>query len=336
MLRAAVSQRGRLAARQDDLRPQACAIEPRIGHGMLFARCMSQDGLIALAIDDAGPALSALANDLLPACYGSRFTLAIRTLVEAGGGEARGEAREGFDLQALDGASDESKSVNLMSGGKRVWISTNASRARWRCIWRNRAGRRYAALFSDEADGALDGERTCMFVAMKHEVLQLGGYRLPARVLRVADAGAHRNGRCGHRSRCACGASPRARSAHRRLKVSTSATWVGREDERTRGAPLRAPVPPGHRQGQRARISGARCRSCRTMRLPALHAASVSTASIIGMGTPTPKRRSNALTVSMSRQSAHGSSRLLAIGWSALTPAPAGQTCTKNSRSGRS
>ncbi len=38
------------------------------------------------------------------------------------------------------------------------------------------AGRRYQTLFSDEADGPLDPERKRMFVAMKREVLRLGGY----------------------------------------------------------------------------------------------------------------------------------------------------------------
>lgn len=38
-------------------------------------------------------------------------------------------------------------------------------------------GRRYGALFSDEADGPLDPERKRMFMAMKREVLRLGGYQ---------------------------------------------------------------------------------------------------------------------------------------------------------------
>ena len=35
---------------------------------------------------------------------------------------------------------------------------------------------RYEALFSDEADGPLDPERKRMFMAMKREVLRIGGY----------------------------------------------------------------------------------------------------------------------------------------------------------------
>ncbi len=38
-------------------------------------------------------------------------------------------------------------------------------------------GRRYGALFSDEADGPLDPERKRMFMTMKRAVLCLGGYR---------------------------------------------------------------------------------------------------------------------------------------------------------------
>lgn len=50
-------------------------IELALGIWTLFAKCMSNDGVIALSIDDAGPTLSGLANDLLPACYGPRFTV---------------------------------------------------------------------------------------------------------------------------------------------------------------------------------------------------------------------------------------------------------------------
>ena len=64
---------------------------------------MSNDGLIALAIDDAGPALSALANDLLLACYGPRFTVSIHTLVQTG----KGEQKEGFDIVVHDGTTGE-------------------------------------------------------------------------------------------------------------------------------------------------------------------------------------------------------------------------------------
>jgi DNA repair protein SbcC/Rad50 len=160
-----------LANRQAQVARRIAQIEVELGNWNLFAKCMSNDGLIALAIDDTGPALSGLANDLLLACYGPRFTVSILTLLET----AKGEQKEGFDILVHDGESGESKSIGLMSGGERTWIESCLTRAIALYLAQH-AGRRYQTLFSDEADGALDPERKRMFMAMKREVLRLGGY----------------------------------------------------------------------------------------------------------------------------------------------------------------
>ena len=161
-----------LATRQAQVASRIAKVQSELGDWTLFAKCMSNDGLIALAIDDAGPALAGLANDLLLASYGSRFTVSILTQVET----AKGEQKEGFDIQVHDGDSGESKSVSLMSGGERVWINECLIRAVALYLCQN-TGRRYGALFSDEADGPLDPERKRMFMAMKRAVLCLGGYQ---------------------------------------------------------------------------------------------------------------------------------------------------------------
>jgi exonuclease SbcC len=147
-------------------------VEDQVGVWLLFAKCMSNDGLIALSIDDSGPALSCLANDLLLGCYGPRFTVSLKTLVET----AKGEAREGFDIVVHDAESGETKSVTQMSAGERVWINESLTRAIALHLTQN-SGRHYETLFSDEADGPLDPERKRMFMAMKREVLRIGGYR---------------------------------------------------------------------------------------------------------------------------------------------------------------
>ena len=168
-----LSQQGvALAARCSQVQTRIADVEDELGGWNLFAKCMSNDGLIALAIDDAGPALAGLANDLLLACYGSRFTVAIHTLVETG----KGEQREGFHIVIHDGESGQSKSMGLMSGGERVWINECLTRAVALYLAQH-SGRRYATLFSDEADGPLDPDRKRMFMAMKREVLRLGGYQ---------------------------------------------------------------------------------------------------------------------------------------------------------------
>jgi exonuclease SbcC len=147
-------------------------IEDQVGVWVLFAKCMSNDGLIALSIDDSGPTLSSLANGLLLACYGPRFTVSLKTLVET----AKGETREGFDIVVHDAESGEAKSVTQMSAGERVWINESLTRAIALYLTQN-SGRHYETLFSDEADGPLDPERKRMFMAMKREVLRIGGYK---------------------------------------------------------------------------------------------------------------------------------------------------------------
>lgn len=168
---AAAAECSRVEARQAQLGSRIERVQDRLANWLLFARCMSHDGLIALAIEDAGPALSGLANDLLLACYGARFTVAIRTQVET----AKGEAREGFDIEVHDAESGDARSVGLMSGGEKVWINECLTRA-VALYLAQQSGRRYATLFCDETDGALDAQHKRMFIAMKREVLKLGGY----------------------------------------------------------------------------------------------------------------------------------------------------------------
>ena len=160
-----------LHARQHRLGDRGARVERALCHWTLFARCMSNDGLIALLIDEAGPTLAALANDLLLACHGPRFTLSIQTQVPTD----KGDLREGFDIVVFDAESGSSKSVRDMSGGQRVWINECMIRAIALYLAQN-SGRHYGTLFCDEADGPLDPEHKRMFMAMKRAVLEIGGY----------------------------------------------------------------------------------------------------------------------------------------------------------------
>nr|WP_240668652.1 DNA repair protein [Piscinibacter defluvii] len=230
-----------IAAKEGAAIRAAKRVEDELATWSLLAKCLSNDGVIALDIDDAGPTFSALANELLLACYGPRFTLQVITQSTNG----KGELREDFDIIVHDGTRDESKSLKLVSGGERVWISCRSrheihhaenpdmpslrsGRRPGRCncaagtceATRHNAadsgtigansrggtslslmsggertfidacltravalylaqntGRRFDTLFTDEADGPLDPEHKRMFMAMKREVLRLGGYR---------------------------------------------------------------------------------------------------------------------------------------------------------------
>lgn len=146
-------------------------LETELAMWIALTKALGNDGVIALCIDDAGPTLASLTNELLLGCYGPRFTVSITTQIET----AKKNLKEGFDVLVFDAETGASKSVALMSGGERVWIDEALTRAIAVYLSQS-AGRRYQTLFSDEADGPLDPERKRMFVAMKREVLRLGGY----------------------------------------------------------------------------------------------------------------------------------------------------------------
>lgn len=147
------------------------SISDEIARWRLLAKGLGNDGVIALSIDDAGPALTKMVNDLLLACYGMRFTVEIRTQREL----ASGAVREGFEILVHDADHDSTKAAMVMSGGQKVWINECLTRGIALYV-ANNAGQPYQTLFTDEADGPLDPQRKLMFLRMKREVLRLGGY----------------------------------------------------------------------------------------------------------------------------------------------------------------
>ena len=113
-----VSARAR-SAEAVQSRAAVMRIEGELGWWNLLGKALGNDGVIALCVDDAGPELARLTNELLLACYGPRFTVSIRTQVET----VRKELREGFDVVVFDADTGQAKSVGVMSGGERIWIS---------------------------------------------------------------------------------------------------------------------------------------------------------------------------------------------------------------------
>jgi exonuclease SbcC len=158
-------------AEADQSRAAVTRIEGELGWWNLLTKALGNDGVIALCVDDAGPELARLTNELLLACYGPRFTVSIRTQVET----AKKELREGFDVVVFDANAGQAKSVGVMSAGEKIWVNEAITRAIALYLARS-SGRHYETLFCDEADGALDSERKRMFMQMKREVLRLGGY----------------------------------------------------------------------------------------------------------------------------------------------------------------
>jgi exonuclease SbcC len=150
---------------------RADRLSDEIAQWKLLAKGLGNEGVIALTIDDAGPALTDTVNRLLLACYGMRFTVEIRTQRAL----ASGELREGFEILVHDADANSTKSVSVMSGGQKVWINECLTRGIALYLAQN-TGQPYQTLFSDESDGPLDPQRKLQFMRMKREVLRQGGY----------------------------------------------------------------------------------------------------------------------------------------------------------------
>jgi DNA repair protein SbcC/Rad50 len=154
------------------LKAIAAKLADEIAHWTALSKAFGNDGIVALTIDDAGPTLASLANDLLLSCYGPRFSVAIRTQEE----NAKGDMKETFDIMVFDSERGDEKSVRDMSGGEKIYINEALTRAM--ALYQAQAsGQRYECLFADESDGALDAEKKRHYVTAMRRVMQLGGYK---------------------------------------------------------------------------------------------------------------------------------------------------------------
>ncbi len=142
-----------------------------IGEWTILEKAFGDDGIIALELDDAGPQISGIANELLQV-FGGRFAIRIDTQTAKSDGKGN---KEVFDITVFDNETNEQKSIKRLSGGEKTWIEDAVTKAI--TIYNKQAsGRQFKTLFTDEKDGALDAEKKKEFFAMKRKVLQIGGY----------------------------------------------------------------------------------------------------------------------------------------------------------------
>lgn len=143
-----------------------------IAEWAFLEKALGNDGLIALEIDDAGPTVAGITNDLIHTCFGGRFSVRIDTQ----GDKARGNGtKEIFDIVVFDAERNEQKSLKSMSGGEKILIEAAVKNAL--CIFNaRRSGIPFGTLFTDEEDGGLDAEKKKDFIRIKRRVLELGEY----------------------------------------------------------------------------------------------------------------------------------------------------------------
>ncbi len=123
-------------------------------------------------IDAAGPQVSALVNQLLEECFGTRFRVEFETLRAL---RSREGSEEVFDIRVIDAEQGTSALLGDKSGGETVIIGEALSLglSLWSAI---ASGRRVETLIRDEADGALSEDRVVGYFQMLDRAGRIGGF----------------------------------------------------------------------------------------------------------------------------------------------------------------
>lgn len=150
----------RLTAEADAIRDRIAPQLRDLEEWSLLARATSRDGIQALELDEAGPQVSSIANDLLAETFGTRFQISFETTRL----DAKGKKLiEVFDIRVTADGVDQS--IENLSGGQRVWIEAAISQAVGVYL-RRKSGLDLRTSFLDEADGALDVENAWHYLEM--------------------------------------------------------------------------------------------------------------------------------------------------------------------------
>jgi len=171
------TQRSILAALDRDL------VEWQVLDGAL-----GKNGLSVLEMDAAGPAVSALCNDLLEYALGSRrFTVELVTQEAKVSGKGM---KETFDLKVYDtDRGSAARDVSDLSGGEQVLID-EALKGAIALFNNSRHEQRILTCWRDETTGALDPENALRYMAMLRRIQERGGFERLFVISHNADAAA--------------------------------------------------------------------------------------------------------------------------------------------------
>ncbi|MCW5893319.1 MAG: hypothetical protein KIT14_22625 [bacterium] len=136
----------------------------------LLERALGRDGVQALEIANAGPAVQAHANNLLMVAGWGRFQLSIETTVPT---KDRKKMKEVFEIRILDAEAD--RAGGRGSGGEMVLIE-EALRLGIAIYNAERSGYAMRTLWRDETAGALSPENADAYIAMLRHAMRLGQF----------------------------------------------------------------------------------------------------------------------------------------------------------------
>lgn len=142
----------------------------------ILAKALGRDGLQTLEIDEAGPSVSAIANALLEAAFGTRYRFDLITQEPLKSKAKDGATmREVFELRVYDARDGIWKDLTDLSGGERVVVE-EILRSAIGVLVNQKNQSPLRTLWRDECSGALDGENAQRYVAMLRKLKDIGGY----------------------------------------------------------------------------------------------------------------------------------------------------------------
>lgn len=143
----------------------------------LLAKSLGREGIQALEIDNAGPTVSAFANDLSEHCAGGRFTFELVTqALKVNRGKDGSTHREVFEINVYDQKNGGARrDISDLSGGERI-IAEEILRSAIALLVNARSAFPLRACWRDETTGALDAENAERYMAMLRRVQQIGGF----------------------------------------------------------------------------------------------------------------------------------------------------------------
>lgn len=132
---------------------------------------LGRDGLQAMEMDAALPALNEMANDLLHACHGTRFTVSLCTDRLSADGK---RVLEGLDVRVIDTLEGRDALAETYSGGEAVIVGEAVALA-LTMLGCQRAGQDRPTLVRDESGAALDPACGAAYVSMLRRAAGLIG-----------------------------------------------------------------------------------------------------------------------------------------------------------------
>jgi exonuclease SbcC len=151
-----------------DVQAEKEKVTREISEWTYLKNACGKNGLQALEIDGAAPAITGFANDLLGQAFGPLYSVKLLTQDP--------EGKECLDIMTINDDGSEILLDNL-SGGQKIW-NLMALRLGMTLLSKEKSGRNFETAFFDELDGPLDPENAVNFIQMYKAFMKVGGFKL--------------------------------------------------------------------------------------------------------------------------------------------------------------